>query len=100
MHWLKVDAQIFFKKPRNFNRNALSSSSQYDFAQFPWSGKNNFFTRCTKNTLVFGSSEGDYAIWIPDNLLRGTSKPCETYMNPTLTREKDFEICDVELWAF
>ena len=63
-----------------------------DFAQFPWSGKNNFFTRCAKNTLVFGSSEGDYAIWIPDNLLRGTSKPCETYMNPTLTREKDFEV--------
>ncbi|CAG5110452.1 Oidioi.mRNA.OKI2018_I69.chr2.g4853.t1.cds [Oikopleura dioica] len=98
-HPLKVQ-EHFFGSGESFLFRFKKSNSADDFAQFPWSGKNNFFTRCTKDTLVFGSSEGDYAIWIPDNLLRGTSKPCETFMNPTLTREKDFQICDVELWAF
>jgi len=98
-HPLRVQ-EHFFGSGESFLFRFKKSSMANDFAQFPWSGKNNFFTRCTKDTLVFGSSEGDYAIWIPDNLLRGTSKPCETYMNPTLTKEKDFEICDVELWAF
>ena len=45
-----------------------------------------------KDQLIFGSSEGNYAIWIEGSLLRGTSKPTKTFNNPTLTKNKDFKV--------
>lgn len=68
--------------------------------QFKWSGQNSFFVRCDRQTLVFGSSDGSYGIWIEGTLLRGTSRKCKTFDSPVLTKEKDFEIDMVELWDF
>lgn len=98
-HPLKVQ-EHFFGSGETFLYRFKKSNSANDFAQYPWSGKNNFFMRCEKDQLIFGSSEGSYAIWIPGTLLRGTSKPCETFMNPILTSAKDFQIADIELWSF
>ena len=68
------------------------SSSADNFRRFAWAGSNSFFVRCDKDQLVFGSSEGNYAIWIEGSLLRGTSKPTQTFNNPTLTKKKDFQV--------
>ena len=60
--------------------------------QFKWSGQNSFFVRCDRETLVFGSSDGSYGIWIEGTLLRGTSRKCKTFDSPVLTKERDFEV--------
>merc|ERR1719454_795784 len=44
-----------------------------DLDQFKWSGQNSFFVRCDRETLVFGSSDGSYGIWIEGTLLRGVA---------------------------
>jgi hypothetical protein len=78
----------------------FNNSNQSDLEQFKWSGLNSFFIRCDRQTLVFGSSEGSYGIWIEGSLLRGTSKKSETFNNPILTKQRDFKIEMVELWDF
>jgi hypothetical protein len=63
-----------------------------NFAQYSWSGLNSFFIRCDKDQIIFGSSEGNYAIWIEGSLQRGTSKTTKTFNNPILTKNKDFQV--------
>lgn len=90
----------FFGSGETFLFRFPAAESETNFQQFGWSGSNSFFIRCDKDQLVFGSSEGNYAIWIEGSLLRGTSKPTQTFNNPTLTHHKDFRIETVEVWTF
>merc|ERR1711953_174445 len=54
----------------------------------------------SRETFVFGSSEGCYGIWIEGSLLRGTSQVSKTFDNPVLTKQKDFQILAIEVWDF
>jgi len=90
----------FFGSGESFLFRFPDSNTTSGFKQFNWSGSNSFFVRCDKDQLIFGSSEGNYAIWIEGSLLRGTSKPTKTFNNPTLTKNKDFKIETVEVWTF
>merc|ERR1711892_47659 len=97
-HPIRVSEHFFGSGETFLYRFSHSSQSVLD--QFTWTGRNSFFIRCDRETLVFGSSEGTYAIWVEGSLLRGTSRKCATFANPILTRERDFAINNVEVWDF
>ena len=77
----------------NFKPDSIILFLELD--QFKWSGQNSFFVRCDRETLVFGSSDGSYGIWIEGTLLRGTSRKCKTFDSPVLTKERDFEVSKI-----
>ena len=94
-----VAGHIRFSPPRpsnfmtvNFWPNFKHIILFLELDQFKWSGQNSFFVRCDRETLVFGSSDGSYGIWIEGTLLRGTSRKCKTFDSPVLTKERDFEV--------
>lgn len=97
-HSIRVSEHFFGSGQSFLFRFQDSGSSELE--QFKWSGLNSFFIRCDRETLVFGSSEGSYGIWIEGTLLRGTSRKSETFNNPILTKQRDFKIDTVELWDF
>ena len=84
--FLKCISRLFLEA----KAQRISYFSELD--QFKWSGQNSFFVRCDRETLVFGSSDGSYGIWIEGTLLRGTSRKCKTFDSPVLTKERDFEV--------
>lgn len=90
----------FFGSGETFLFQFPDFTSGLNFAQYSWSGLNSFFIRCDKDQIIFGSSEGNYAIWIEGSLQRGTSKTTKTFNNPILTKNKDFQIETFEVWSF
>lgn len=67
---------------------------------YKWTGKNSYFVRSTNEGLEFGASEGHFGLFLDEGLDKGRTESCETFNNPPLTPEKDFEIRSVEVWTF
>lgn len=68
------------------------------FEAFRASFKNTMFMYAT-NSEGFGVGGGDqFSIYIDDDLLGGSSKPCETFNSPALVDEEYFDIRVIELW--
>ena len=44
-------------------------------------------------------SDGKFGLWIDETLSHGHSASCDTFHNPPLAGEVDFDILGVELWA-
>ncbi|XP_042493183.1 TLD domain-containing protein 2 [Macadamia integrifolia] len=62
-------------------------------------GANHYFTLCSLDFLALGGG-GHFALYLGDDLLRGSSSVSETYGNPCLAQSEDFEVKEVELWGF
>ncbi|KAM3709726.1 hypothetical protein ACB094_02G194500 [Castanea mollissima] len=62
-------------------------------------GVNRYFTLCSTDFLAIGGG-GHFALYLDGDLLSGSSSVSETYGNPCLAHTKDFEVKEVELWAF
>ncbi|XP_043698380.1 uncharacterized protein LOC122649081 isoform X2 [Telopea speciosissima] len=62
-------------------------------------GANHYFTLCSPDFLALGGG-GHFALYLGDDLLRGSSSVSETYGNSCLAQSEDFEIKEVELWGF
>eukprot|EP00898_Chlorokybus_atmophyticus_P004128 jgi/Chlat1/4716/Chrsp30S00368 len=65
---------------------------------FPWSRDNGLFQFSTADALAMGGG-GRYSLRLDDDLLWGSSGPCETFNNSCLASAEDFEIRHVELWG-
>jgi len=70
------------------------------FKRFPWTGENNYFYRLTQESLIVGSGDGNFAIWIDSDFYKGRSAPCSTFDNEQLSPQQDFTIKTLECWAF
>ncbi|KAG6514326.1 hypothetical protein ZIOFF_024679 [Zingiber officinale] len=63
------------------------------------SGANRFYYLCLNDQLAFGGGQ-NFALSIEEDLLRGSSGPCETFGNSCLAHNSEFELKNVELWGF
>ncbi|XP_042419555.1 oxidation resistance protein 1-like isoform X1 [Zingiber officinale] len=66
---------------------------------FRATGANRFYYLCLNDQLAFGGGR-NYALSLEEDLLRGTSGPCETFGNSCLAHTSEFELKNVELWGF
>ncbi|GAB2265884.1 hypothetical protein Dimus_000915 [Dionaea muscipula] len=62
-------------------------------------GVNRYFYLCMNDFLAFGGG-GKFALSLDEDLLSGSSGPCETFGNRCLAHDADFELKNVELWGF
>ncbi|CAM8992859.1 unnamed protein product [Rhodiola kirilowii] len=62
-------------------------------------GSNRYFYLCLNDLLAIGGG-GNFALCLDEDLLTGTSGPCETFGSSCLARKSDFNLKNVELWGF
>lgn len=65
---------------------------------FKWSRRNKYF-QCSTNGYMAVGGGGHFALRLDDDLMRGSSGPCETYASPCLASAVEFECVVLELWA-
>jgi hypothetical protein len=59
--------------------------------------RNDFFQYVTHEGIGIGGA-GHWAISLDEELLHGSSGPCDTFASPCLASREEFEIIAVELW--
>ncbi|XP_057957415.1 uncharacterized protein LOC131150607 [Malania oleifera] len=62
-------------------------------------GANRYFYLCLNDLLALGGG-GNFALCLDEDLLSGTSGPCETFGNLCLAHKPEFELKNLELWGF
>ncbi|KAL7118822.1 hypothetical protein ACP275_02G025100 [Erythranthe tilingii] len=62
-------------------------------------GANRYFYLCLNDLLALGGG-AHFALCLTEDLLSGTSGPCETFGNLCLAHDQEFELKNVELWGF
>ncbi|XP_028416591.1 oxidation resistance protein 1-like [Dendronephthya gigantea] len=70
------------------------------FKVFRWSGENNFFIKGDMDALAFGGGQGNFGLWLDEDLYHGSSHRCKTYNNEPLSTKEDFLCSGVEIWCF
>ncbi|XP_017461038.1 PREDICTED: oxidation resistance protein 1-like [Rhagoletis zephyria] len=71
-----------------------------DFACYPWTGENLFFIKGNADSVSVGAGEGNFGLWLDGDLYHGSSHPCKTFGNQTLSSEEDFVVKSIESWGF
>jgi hypothetical protein len=70
-------------------------------AVYPWARvpgfDNAFFQHASPDGLGVGGT-GHWAIFLEEELLRGSSGECHTFASPCLGGGEEFEVLAVELW--
>ncbi|KAF2074707.1 hypothetical protein CYY_003983 [Polysphondylium violaceum] len=68
--------------------------------KFSWTRSNDFFMLSKDNFISLGSgNKGRFGLWIDEDLLYGSSNPCETFNNEILSYDIDFKVLAIEVWA-
>ncbi|CAA0807592.1 Polyol transporter 5 [Striga hermonthica] len=62
-------------------------------------GTNRYFYLCLNELIALGGG-ANFALSLSEDLLSGTSGPCETFGNLCLAHNHEFELKNVELWGF
>lgn len=62
-------------------------------------GANRYFYLCVNDLLALGGG-ANFALCLKEDLLSGSSGPCETFGNMCLAHDEEFELKNVELWGF
>lgn len=70
------------------------------FNIYPWSQLNEYFIYSKEDTIALGGGSGKFALWLDQDLMRGSSAPCDTFLNSTLSYQEDFKPVIVEVWGF
>lgn len=71
-----------------------------EFLKFPWTGDNMYFIKGNQNSLVIGSGDGTFGLWLDEDLCHGRTQPCRTFANPRLAKQEDFVVKTLECWGF
>ncbi|KAI8052344.1 TLD-domain-containing protein [Syncephalis plumigaleata] len=66
---------------------------------YPWSGKNDYSIMTETDYLAMGADNGKFGIWLDSNFDNGSSMPCATFDNPTLSTHESFTCAHLEIWA-
>ena len=70
------------------------------FNVYPWSQLNEYFIYSKEDTIALGGGSGKFALWLDKDLAQGSSAPCDTFLNSTLSYQEDFKPTVVEVWGF
>jgi len=75
----------------------LSSAQNFKFSN--GQKKNSHFILTDDSTISLGSGGAGFGLWIDNDFLRGSSSPCETFMNSCLASSEQFKCLDIEIWG-
>lgn len=70
------------------------------FRRYHWAGDNQYFIKGNSDSLVVGAGEGNFGLWLDEDLYHGTTNSCRTFNNEPLTNHEDFVVCALECWCF
>lgn len=70
------------------------------FQVYKWTSKNNYCQMIENNRLIMGGGQGIFGLWIDEDLLSGSTQPCETFDNEVIASASYFKIFGLELWGF
>ncbi|KAK4266210.1 hypothetical protein QN277_027165 [Acacia crassicarpa] len=62
-------------------------------------GANRYYYTCMTDLLALGGG-GNFALRVDEDLLTGSSGPCDTFGNSCLAHSAEFELKNVEFWGF
>ncbi|XP_015206267.2 nuclear receptor coactivator 7 isoform X2 [Lepisosteus oculatus] len=71
-----------------------------EFKIFRWSGENSYFIKGDTDSVELGGGGGHFGLWLDADLYHGSSYPCYTFQNETLSKKEDFIVQDLEVWTF
>ena len=69
------------------------------FAVHKWSEANNYYAIGKADFIAVGGGS-NFALWLDESFLHGSSKPCETFNSPALASAPEFAVASVEVWGF
>ena len=86
----------------NANNASLStlSTTVHCVQVYQWTGENSYIMRASPDTLVIGSSEGGFGLWLDGGFSQGRSQHTATFDNRPLPGREDFVINNLECWSF
>jgi len=67
---------------------------------YNWKGENNYFFKGNLASMVIGSDENGFGLWMDETLYKGRSQSVKTFNSPSLSSVNDFLINNLELWTF
>jgi len=67
---------------------------------YKWTRKNTFFMICEEDSLAIGGGGTSFGLWLDESFDRGCSSPCDTFDNPTMASEEQFQCYNLEVWGF
>ena len=99
--WRKTN-KCDVKRPGSLLRGFSSSPRQKRVTNvevYGWTGTNSYFALCSDRSVAMGGG-GSFGFLVEEDFSRGTSGVSETYNNPPLSLEPDFEVVNFECWGF
>lgn len=70
------------------------------FKVYKWDGDNFYFIKGNPDSVIFGSGNGNFGLWLDGDLNNGRTQSCPTFDSPPLVPEEDFTIKTIECWTF
>ncbi|RKO83692.1 TLDc domain-containing protein, partial [Blyttiomyces helicus] len=74
--------------------------SDGELVAYAATGKNDYLMLSEPHFIALGGGNGDFGLWIDDELYHGHSAPCDTFNNDQLSSTVEFRIVGLEVWAF
>lgn len=94
-------ASTISKSNQNITNSTVNSKNkQRKFKRFQWTGDNLYFIKGNSDSLAFGAGEGNFGLWLDEDLYHGSTHSCKTFNNEPLTYQEDFVVCTLECWVF
>lgn len=84
----------------NINNNNSPVPTKHNFKRYPWTGDNLYFIKGGTDSLAFGAGEGNFGLWLDEDLYHGSTHSCLTFNNEPLANQEDFVVCTLECWCF
>lgn len=75
-------------------------NSQTQIKRYPWTGDNLYFIKGNLDSIVIGAGDGNFGLWLDEDLYHGSSHSCKTFNNETLASDEDFVVSALECWCF
>ena len=70
------------------------------FARYPWTGDNLYFIKGNSDSIVLGAGEGNFGLWLDEDLYHGSTHLCKTFNNELLSKNEDLVVSVLECWCF
>ncbi|CAK9023503.1 Oxidation resistance protein 1 (Protein C7), partial [Durusdinium trenchii] len=81
------------------SRDSFVFTLEPSFQVFLYAGGNEYFQLANEDSLAMGGG-GELGFLLDEDMQSGTSGPCDTFQNPCLASDSDFDAQCVELWTF
>lgn len=78
----------------------LFTFKQSIFERYPWTGDNQYFIKGNLDSIVVGAGDGNFGLWLDEDLYHGTTHSCKTFNNQPLSNKEDFIVSALECWCF